>query len=676
MELGAGSVSLNKAHFEGKSIGGMPFDEHDPLYLEAYRKSIHNPVEFWEEQAHLLDWDRPWQQVLDVSNPPFTKWYVGGYLNACYNAIDRHILAGRGSKVALIHDSPLTGTVREVTYQELYDEIVLLAGGLAKLGVVKGDRVVIYMPLIPETIIAMLAIVRLGAIHSVVFGGFAARELCSRIEHVEPKLVIASNVGVEPGKVVPYLDILHSAIQMSRWKPPQKNIIFIRDQISQNILNDETDVNWSNVLAMASPRQTIACVPIEANDPLYILYTSGTTDKPKGVLRTIGGHLVALMYTLRHIYGIQPGDTWWAASDMGWVVGHSYICYGPLCLGATSVMYEGKPDRTPDPGQYFRIIDQYKVCSIFSVPTSFRVIRRADPEISYGRQYSMKSLRAIFIAGEHCDYETKMWIEKTFKVPVLNHWWQTETGSAVTATCLGFQQNLRPPTYSTGLPLMGYDIRILKPDGTEAQTMELGRIALKLPLPPGNMATLYKNDELFRKLYFQRFPGHYDTMDAGYKDELGYVFVTARDDDVINVAGHRLSTSSLEDAVLRHPDVVDVAVFGVPEATKGQVPLCLYIPVENCKKTDAKLSTEIIKLIRDVVGPIAAFRLITSVNNLPRTRSGKTMRKAMADFARNEKVILPATIDDATVFTEIRRALQHLGYAMSAPDPIVAKLLD
>lgn len=340
----------------GESVCGMPVEAHDPLYLKAYRQSVQNPAAFWEEQGNLLDWDRPWEKVLDNSNPPFTKWYVGGYLNACYNSIDRHILAGRGSNVALIHDSPLTGTLRRVTYQELYDQIVLLAGGLAKLGVVKGDRVVIYMPLIPETIIAMLAIVRLGAIHSVVFGGFAARELCSRIEHVEPKLVIASNVGVEPGKVVPYLDILHSAISMSRWRPPQRNIIFRRDNVSPDTtkLDPLTDVLWSDILKMAEGERPIACVPIEANDPLYILYTSGTTDKPKGVLRTIGGHLVALVYTLRTLYGINPGHTWWAASDMGWVVGHSYICYGPLCLGATSVMYEGKPDRTPDPGQYFR----------------------------------------------------------------------------------------------------------------------------------------------------------------------------------------------------------------------------------------------------------------------------------------------------------------------------------
>lgn len=332
----------------------MPVDAHSPSYLEAYRKSIQNPVAFWEELGQLLEWDRPWQQVLDNSNPPFTKWYVGGYLNACYNAVDRHILAGKGDMVALIHDSPLTETVRRVTYQELYDQVIQLAGALNKLGVTKGDRVVIYMPLIPEAIVAMLAITRLGAVHSVVFGGFAARELCSRIEHVEPKLVIAANAGVEPGKVVPYLDILHSAINMSRWKPPQKNIIFMREKVSVDILDEETDILWSTALAMSDPNHPVACVPIEANEPLYVLYTSGTTDKPKGVLRTIGGHLVALVYTLKMIYGIKPGDTWWAASDMGWVVGHSYICYGPLCLGATSVMYEGKPDRTPDPGQYFR----------------------------------------------------------------------------------------------------------------------------------------------------------------------------------------------------------------------------------------------------------------------------------------------------------------------------------
>ncbi|XP_053967782.1 acyl-CoA synthetase short-chain family member 3, mitochondrial [Anastrepha obliqua] len=644
-------------------------DSHDPVYVDTYNRSISNPSEFWGELGRLVDWSKPWERVMDNSNPPFTKWYSGGYLNACYNAVDRHVLNGNGSKVALIYDSPLTNTVRHVTYQELYDQVTVFAGGLVSLGLQKGDRVVIYMPLIPESIVAMLATVRLGAIHSVVFGGFAASELCTRIEHAEPKFILSANCGVEPGKVVPYLDILHDAVEMSNWKPVC-NIIYIRDNILRSSnLNWKTDMLWETVLHLGAP---VDCVPVEANEPLYILYTSGTTDKPKGVQRPTGGHLVSLIYTIQKIYGIKPGDVWWGASDLGWVVGHSYICYGPLSLGATSVMYEGKPDRTPDPGQYFRIIEQHRVNALFSVPTAFRVIRRADPEVKYGQKYSLKSLRSIFIAGEHCDMETKSWMERVFKVPILNHWWQTESGSPVTSTCIGFGHSLNPPKYTTGLPFIGYNVKVLKPDGQECETSKLGRIALKLPLPPGFMSTLYKNDELFKKIYFQKYPGYYDTMDAGYKDENDYVYVTARDDDVINVAGHRISTSSLEDAVLRHPDVVDAAVFGVPEPTKGQVPLCLYIPKEDTRKTEAKLSTEIIKIIRDVVGPIAAFRLVAPVEALPRTRSGKTMRKAMADFAKNELIHLPSTIEDPYVFGGLRRALQTLGYAMNAPDPALS----
>lgn len=644
-------------------------DVHDPVFIEAYNESIDNPEEFWGEAAKALHWNKKWDRVLDNSNPPYTKWYSGGYINACYNAVDRHLAEGRGNQVALIHDSPLTNTIRQVTYQELYDEITLLAGGMHKLGVNKGDRVVIYMPLIPEAIIAMLATARLGAVHSVVFGGFAASELCSRIEHAEPKLVITSNCGVEPGKIIHYLEILHNAVNLSTWKP-LCNIVFQRDNVAYTVINSKTDILWTTVQNLADP---IECVPVEANDPLYILYTSGTTNRPKGVQRPVGGHLVALTYTMKKLYGLQAGDTCWSASDLGWVVGHSYICYGPLLCGVTSVMYEGKPDRTPDPGQYFRIIEQHKVNALMSVPTAFRVIRRADPEIKYGRKYNMSSLRAIFIAGEHCDLETKNWMEKIFKVPVLNNWWQTETGSAVTATCMAFSQNLSPPKYTTGLPFVGYDIRVLEPDGTECKPMQLGRIALKLPLPPGNMSSLYKNNALFEDTYFKKFPNFYDTMDAGYIDENGYVYVTARDDDVINVAGHRISTSSLEDAVLRHSDVADAAVFGVPENTKGQVPLCLYITKEGTTKSRAKICGEIISIIRDVIGPIASFRLVAPVNALPRTRSGKTMRKAMADFAKNQLVVLPATIEDPSVFVDIRRALQELGYAMNTPEPIVSK---
>ncbi|XP_011204576.1 acyl-CoA synthetase short-chain family member 3, mitochondrial [Bactrocera dorsalis] len=646
--------------------GELVSDAHDPVYMDAYNRSISNPEEFWGDLGRLIDWHKPWERVMDNRNPPFTKWYCGGYVNACYNAVDRHVLNGNGNKVALIYDSPLTNTIRHVTYQELYDEVSVFAGGLANLGLQKGDRVVIYMPLIPEAIVAMLATVRLGAVHSVVFGGFAASELCMRIEHAEPKFILAANCGVEPRKVVPYLDILHEAVEMSKWKPIC-NIVYIRENILRSgNMNWKTDMLWETVQHLGGP---VDCVPVEANDPLYILYTSGTTDKPKGVQRPTGGHLVTLMYTIQKIYGLNPSDVWWAASDLGWVVGHSYMCYGPLLLGATSVMYEGKPDRTPDPGQYFRIIEQHRVNALFSVPTSFRVIRRVDPDVIHGQKYSLKSLRNIFIAGEHCDIETKSWIERIFKVPVLNHWWQTESGSPVTATCIGFKHSLNPPKYTTGLPVLGYNIKVLKPDGEECETAKLGRIALKLPLPPGFMATLYKNDELFNKTYFQKYPGYYDTMDAGYKDENDYIFVTARDDDVINVAGHRISTSSLEDAVLRHPDIVDAAVFGVPEATKGQVPLCLYIPKDNSKRTGAKLSLEIVKIIRDVVGPIAAFRLVAPVEALPRTRSGKTMRRVMADFAKNQLVEIPSTIEDPTVFAGLRRALQTLGYAMNAPDP-------
>ncbi|XP_059621935.1 acyl-CoA synthetase short-chain family member 3, mitochondrial isoform X2 [Phlebotomus argentipes] len=655
------------AQYEGNGVQ-YP-DVFNQLYLDTYRRSIETPEEFWGELGQqLIDWDMPFEKVLDHSNPPFTKWYVGGYLNACYNCVDRHVIAGKGDKVAFIHDSPMTNTVRKVTYQELYDRISSLAGGLRQLGVQKGDRVVIYMPLVPEVVMAMLATVRLGAIHSVVFGGFAASELCTRIEHAEPKVVIAANCGIEPNKIIPYLDILHDAIEMSAWKPIC-NVIFQRSNVLQSPIDPKTDILWEKVMTLGEKAE---CVPVEASDPLYILYTSGTTDKPKGVLRPTGGHLVTLAYTFNSIYGIQPDDVWWAASDLGWVVGHSYICYGPLLHGCTAVMYEGKPDRTPDPGQYFRIIEQHKVSAVFSVPTAFRVIRRVDPEIKCGSKFSLKSLRTIFIAGEHCDLETKLWMENVFKVPVLNHWWQTETGSAITATCLGFNHSLNPPKFTTGLPYVGYEVDVLLPDGSQAEPNELGRIVIKLPLPPGNMCNLYKNPELFERTYFRKYPGYYDTMDAGYKDESGYIFVTARDDDVINVAGHRISTSSLEDAVLRHPDIGDAAVFGVPEPTKGEVPLCLYVTKNDVTKPSNKLSVELIKIIREVIGPIAAFRLVARVQALPRTRSGKTMRKSMADFARNKQVVLPATIEDATVFTDIRRALQELGYAMTAPDPVLS----
>ncbi|XP_001601268.1 acyl-CoA synthetase short-chain family member 3, mitochondrial [Nasonia vitripennis] len=634
------------------------------IYEEAFRKSIENPEEFWAEIGQCIEWSRPWDRVLDNSNEPFTKWYVGGETNACYNAVDRHVAAGLGSKTALIHDSPMTETVRRVSYAELLDRTSRLAGALAELGVSRGDRVLIYMPLIPETIVAILATARLGAVHSVVFGGFAAKELATRIDHAEPKVIVAASCGLEPGKVVKYTDMLNDAMNLISVAAPHC-VVYQRRHIWEAPLL-ESQLDWDDLLEHAEPHP---CVPVEANQPLYILYTSGTTDKPKGIQRPIGGHIATLCWTMNAIYGMDKNSVWWVASDLGWVVGLSYICYGPLLYGATSVMYEGKPDRTPDAGQYFRIIDEHKVNALFTVPTAFRVLRRADPETHLGRKYSTKSLRTIFVAGEHCDYEAKAWAEKVFKVPILNHWWQTETGHAITATCLGLGHTTSPPKYSTGMPFPGYYVEVLREDGSKAEPHELGRIAVRLPLPPGTMSTLYHAPGRFKEIYFSKYPGYYDTMDAGYIDEYGYVFVTARDDDVINVAGHRLSTSALEDVVLGHPEVVDAAVVGVPEHTKGEIPLCLYVMRDHSRKSEQEINTELIARVRELIGPIAAFKVAASVKALPRTRSGKTCRKSIADLARSKHVQIPSTIDDPTVYRDIKQVLQKLGFARMAPDP-------
>ncbi|XP_049825489.1 acyl-CoA synthetase short-chain family member 3, mitochondrial [Aethina tumida] len=633
-------------------------------YEDAYRKSILKPEEFWGDVGNLVTWTKPWKKVLDHSNPPFTKWYVGGELNACYNAVDRHVEAGNGNKIAIIHDSPFTATVQKVSYGKLLDKVSHLAGALAKLGVRKGDRVLIYMPLIPETIMAMLATVRLGAVHSVVFGGFAARELCHRINHAEPKVIIAASCGVEPNKIIRYKDILNEAIEYSCHKP-SKCIIFQRRNIESCALDVEMDILWEDALKMAGPHE---CVSVEANDPLYILYTSGTTDQPKGIQRPVGGHIATLTWTMSNIYGMKPDDVWWVASDLGWVVGHSYICYGPLLYGITTVMYEGKPDRTPNPGSYFRIINEHKVNAMFSVPTAFRVIKREDPEVEFGRKYAINSLRTIFVAGEHCDYETKSWMEKIFKVPVLNHWWQTETGHAITASCLGLRNSLSPPKYSSGMPVPGYNIQVLRDDGTETKPHELGRIAIKLPLPPGTVSTLYEAPERFCQTYFNKYPGYYDTMDAGYVDEYGYIYVTARDDDVINVAGHRISTAALENVVLAHPDIADATVVGVPEATKGEVPLCLFVIKKNARKNESTIARDLMRMIRELVGPIAAFKMAVSVPALPRTRSGKTCRKSISDLARDKQIKISPTVEDPTVYKDIKATLQKLGFARTVQD--------
>ncbi|XP_073980398.1 acyl-CoA synthetase short-chain family member 3, mitochondrial isoform X2 [Rhodnius prolixus] len=642
---------------------------HSMHYLDMFRKSLEEPEKLWAEVGSVLDWYTPWSKVIDNTDEPFTKWYVGGELNACYNAVDRHVLAGKGNKVALIHDSPVTNSIRKVTYKELQEKVSKLAGVLVSNGVKMGDRVLIYMPLIPETIIAMLATVRIGAVHSVVFGGFAARELCVRIEHATPKVIIAASCGIEPNKIIRYKDILNEAIAASVDKP-RKCIIFQRRNVECCPLTPGMDIDWDEALEASQPHP---CVPVESNHPLYILYTSGTTGQPKGVVRPTGSHLATLTWSMKSIYNMDSDkDVWWAASDMGWVVGHSYICYGPLCAAVTSVMYEGKPDRTPHPGQYFRVVQEHGVSGIFTAPTALRVIRKSDHSLQIGGNYSTKSLKYLFVAGEHCDHETKLWAEKAFKVPVLNHWWQTETGHAITANCVGLGHSLKPPKFSAGLPVPGYDVRIVGEDGLECPPGEQGRIVIKLPLPPGNMSTLYKDTQHFLEIYFKKYPGFYDTMDAGYRDENGYIYVLARDDDIINVAGHRLSTAALEDVILSHPDVADGAVIGVPEFTKGEIPLCLYVLKPGVTKEEEVVGEELVKLVRKLIGPIAAMKLCIAVSALPRTRSGKIARKSLADLARNKAVVISSTIEDPSVYKEIKAAFQKVGYAKSAPDPQVA----
>ncbi|XP_050681601.1 acyl-CoA synthetase short-chain family member 3, mitochondrial isoform X2 [Leptidea sinapis] len=649
----------------------MTFSEDSeltPEYQHAYRRSLEDPEGFWSEVGKELEWTRPWDQVLDDSNPPFTKWFVGGEMSVCYNAIDRHVANGKGDRVALVHDSPLTDTVKRITYAELQDQVARLAGKLSSLGVRRGSRVIIYMPLIPEAVIAMLATNRIGAIHSVVFGGFAARELRTRIEHAEPVVIIAASCGVEPNKIIRYKDILDEALAQCSHQPTSC-IIYQRRRVLECPLEKGRDICWEE--AMTS--DPIPCVSTEANEALYILYTSGTTDAPKGLQRPCG-HAATLSWSMHAIYGLSRG-VWWAASDLGWVVGHSYICYGPLLAGLTSVLYEGKPDRTPDPGQYFRIIEQHRVNALFTIPTVCRVLKRTDAAGKHARRYCIKSLKTVFVAGEHCDQETRHWAERTFGVPVLNHWWQSESGSAITAACLGYGVKGILP-HSAGYCVPGYDLRVLREDGSECTSGEVGRLVAKLPLPPGFSSTLWRSDERFKKVYFETYPGFYDTQDVGWISTEGAVWVVARADDVINVAGHRLSTAAIEDVVLKHVRVADAVVVGAPDATKGDVPLCLYVmrpPQEGEEMvSEETINQELIALVRHLIGPIAAFRKAVAVPALPRTRSGKALRGAIAKMARSQQIKLPATIEDASVFPEIKTALQKCGYALDAPDPEVS----
>ncbi|MGA2013821.1 MAG: propionyl-CoA synthetase [Solirubrobacteraceae bacterium] len=633
-------------------------DEPQPgRSAEVYRRSLEQPEEFWAEAAADIDWVKPWDKVLDDSRAPFYRWFVGGQMNTCYNALDRHVERGRADQAALIYDSPITGTSATYTYRELRDAVATFAGALAAHGVERGDRVVIYMPMIPEAAIAMLACARIGAIHSVVFGGFAAHELSGRIEDARPKVVVSASCGVEPGRLIAYKPLLDGAIELVENKP-ECCIIVQRPQLEAELVPGR-DVSWAQAMADAEP---VDCVPVEATDPLYILYTSGTTGNPKGVVRDNGGHAVALKWSMQHIYGVEPGEVYWAASDVGWVVGHSYIVYAPLLHGCTTVLYEGKPVGTPDPGAFWRVIQEHGVSTLFTAPTAFRAIRQQDPEGEHIHRYDLSHFRTLFLAGERCDPETLSWAEEQLHVPVIDHWWQTETGWAIAANCIGIEMlPVKPGSPTRATP--GWDLRVVDSDGHEAKRGETGALVVKLPMPPGATPTLWNADDRFRNTYLSAFPGYYETADAGFIDESGYVYVMARTDDIINVAGHRLSTGAIEEVMARHHDVAECAVIGPADQLKGQLPFGLLVLKSGVDRPHDEIVKEVVKLVRDQIGAVAAFKTAIVVDRLPKTRSGKILRATMRKIADGEDFNVPATIDDPAILGEIGDALHEVGYA-------------
>ena len=625
-------------------------------YHEAYARSMADPEGFWGEAAAAIDWERPFDRVLDDSNPPFYHWYLGGELNTCFNALDRHVDGGRADQVALIYDSPVTDTTRRYTYRELRDEVARFAGALRSLGVDKGDRVVVYMPMIPEAVVAMLGCARIGAVHSVVFGGFAAKELATRIDDARPRVIVSASCGIETTRLIPYKPLLDRALEIAG-HAVEHCIVFQRPQLTAELL-PERDLDWAALMAAAEP---VPCVPVAATDPLYVLYTSGTTGIPKGVVRDNGGHAVALAWSMRNIYGVSPGEVFWAASDVGWVVGHSYIVYAPLLIGCTTVLYEGKPVGTPDAGAFWRVIADHGVATLFTAPTAFRAIRQQDPEAEHVRRYDLSGFRALFLAGERCDPDTLAWAERTLGVPVIDHWWQTETGWPITASFLGLD-GFETRAGSAGRPTPGYDVRVLSEDGDEVDRDRIGNITIRMPLPPGTLPTLWENDRGFVDSYLSRFEGHYLTGDAGFRDPDGYVWIMSRIDDIINVAGHRLSTGGMEEVLASHADVAECAVIGVADPLKGQVPIGFVVLKQGADRPHDQISTELVDLVRERIGPVAAFRKATVVPRLPKTRSGKILRGTMRQIADGERPGVPATIDDPAVLGEITEALSALGY--------------
>lgn len=628
---------------------------------EEHRISIENPEKYWEIAAESCYWFKSWDKVLDDSNKPFYRWFTGGMTNTCFNALDFHINNGLGEQTALIYDSPVTDTVKEYSYNNLRDEVAMFAGVLAENGVEKGDRVVIYMPMIPEAAIAMLACARIGAIHSVVFGGFASKELATRIDDAKPKVIVSASCGIEVQKVIPYKPLLDEAINIASHKP-NKTIVLQR-WMEKAKMDPDRDVDWNEAMAVATPRE---CIPVEATDPLYILYTSGTTGQPKGVVRDNGGHMVALKWSMKAVYDVDEGDVFWAASDVGWVVGHSYIVYAPLLKGCTTVLFEGKPVGTPDAGAFWRVISQHKVKTLFTAPTAFRAIKRDDPDANLLESYDMSQFKALFLAGERSDPDTLKWAENNLKVPVIDHWWQTETGWAIAANCLGIE-NLPVKYGSPTKPVPGWNLVVLDKDCQPVEDGEIGTLAVKLPLPPGTLPTLWQNDERFLSAYLDEFPGYYTTSDAGFIDEEGYVYVMARTDDIINVAGHRLSTGAMEEVLADHPEVAECAVLGVADKLKGQLPVGFLVLKAGAQKTDDQIVKEVIASVRERIGPVAAFKTATVVQRLPKTRSGKILRGTIQKIADNEDWSMPATIDDPKILDEMEEALVGIGYASARP---------
>ncbi len=625
-------------------------------FNETYAASVDNPSRFWGSVAESIQWDRRWDSVLDDTDPPFYRWFAGGQLNTCYNALDLHIECGRGKQTALIYDSPVTNTIRSYTYSQLRDEVALLAGALVAEGIKKGDRVIIYMPMIPEAAMAMLACARIGAVHSVVFGGFASKELSTRIDDAKPKLILSASCGIEVNRIIPYKPLLDEAINLAAHKP-DRCLIMQRPQNRANLLPDR-DVDWNEALSKATPA---GCVSVAATDPLYILYTSGTTGIPKGVVRDNGGHAVALKWSMEHVYGIGAGEVYWAASDIGWVVGHSYIVYGPLLRGATTILYEGKPVGTPDAGAFWRVCEQHGVNVLFTAPTAFRAIKKEDPNGALIPNYDLSKFRTLFLAGERCDPDTLIWASEQLHVPVIDHWWQTETGWAVAANCVGLG-TLPVKPGSAGKPVPGYDVRVLGDDSRDVPPGQIGTIVISLPLPPGSLPTLWHNDEGYRNSYLSQYPGYYLTGDAGYKDEEGYVFIMSRVDDIINVAGHRLSTGGMEDVLATHPDVAESTVVGVADPIKGEIPVGFVVTKAGVDRPPSDLVAELVERVRETIGPVASFKTATVVTRLPKTRSGKILRGTIKKIADGQEYKIPATIDDPAILDEITEALRGIGY--------------